>query len=232
MRRKRFVAVLAISLLSLIALIGCSEETESTTASTPTPSPTHTPVPTDTTVPTPTNTAAPPTSTPSGPTPTSQPKPTLTFTPEAIQPEPEATSPPATSPPATSPPPAQSNVRNELRTTMTNTRVELEHFGGMIDVALGAGRVDCQEVVDRYDRLAASPIYDVSSSPDDVRGAYDQYRRSIGIFTQGAKDMAQNCRDYLANPKPGGIPFQQWGVARQSVNDALDVLNPAIQMLQ
>jgi hypothetical protein len=115
---------------------------------------------------------------------------------------------------------------------MVNKRVELEHFGGMIDVALGAGRVSCQEVVDRYDALAASPTYDVSGSPDNVKGAHDQYRRAIGIFTQGAKDMAQNCRDYLANPKPGSIPFQQWGVARQSVNDAIGVMNAGLQMLQ
>jgi len=115
---------------------------------------------------------------------------------------------------------------------MVNTRTAFEHFGGMIDVALGRGYVSCQEVVDRFDQLAASPTYDVTGQDSNVQAAYNQYRQAVATFTQGARDMAQNCRDFLANPRPGSIPFQQWGVARQRVNDAIGILNAAIPLIQ
>jgi hypothetical protein len=115
---------------------------------------------------------------------------------------------------------------------MVNARTEIEQFGGMIDVALRDGAVNCQEVVARFDHLAAAPTLDVSGGSGEVQAAYNQYRQSIAIFTQGAKDMTQNCRDFLADPGYGSIPVQQWGLARMRVNDALDVLNAAIPLLE
>ena len=99
-------------------------------------------------------------------------------------------------------------------------------------VAIRTGTVSCQEVVDRFDSIVASPTYNVSGSNDNIQSAYNQYRQAISTFSQGAKDMAQNCRDYLADPRPGSIPFQQWGVARQRVNDAVTILNSAIPLVQ
>jgi hypothetical protein len=53
----------------------------------------------------------------------------------------------------------------------------------------------------------------------------------VETFADGAFDMTQNCRDFLANPSGGGIGFQQWGAARQNVDNAIDLLQPAIQAL-
>ena len=65
-----------------------------------------------------------------------------------------------------------------------------------------------------------------------MQNAYNGYWSAVQIFVSGARDMAQNCRDHIANPSGGSIPFQQWGVARQNVNDALAVLIPAIDSLE
>ncbi|NJN55061.1 MAG: hypothetical protein HC804_10065 [Anaerolineae bacterium] len=43
--------------------------------------------------------------------------------------------------------------------------------------------------------------------------------------------MTDNCRAFLANPQPGTIGSQQWGLARQQVNMAVDAIQPAIQSL-
>jgi hypothetical protein len=44
--------------------------------------------------------------------------------------------------------------------------------------------------------------------------------------------MAQNCREFLADPKGGTIPRQQWALARLRVNEALDILIPAITSME
>lgn len=98
-------------------------------------------------------------------------------------------------------------------------------------MAVRTGTISAQAVVDLYDLTVAAPTYDVSGSSDRVQNAYHNYRTAVEVFAAGARDMTQNCRDYLAGGS-GGIPFQQWGVARQRVNDALEVLNPAIENLQ
>ena len=108
----------------------------------------------------------------------------------------------------------------------------MEQFGGLIDVALGAGTITCQDVVDQYDAIVALPTLNVTGGSDTVVAAHDQYRQAVGMFTNGARDMAQNCRDFLAGEEPGTIPFQQWGVARVRVNEAVAVLNTAARMLQ
>ncbi|MEW5985585.1 MAG: hypothetical protein AB1791_03030 [Chloroflexota bacterium] len=234
----------ALGLLSLLLLAGCgpaAEEIASTVASqvaaavqatvaaaptvtayptytpqatlepypTHTPYATHTPYPTDTPYPT-------YTPFPTLPAPTETPVPTNTATRQAAAP-PTAT---------------RADVGSTLLAAMKDTRGDIESFGGLIDVALREGFVDCQEVVDFYDGVAASPTFDVSGSSGLVQGAYGSYRAAIDIFTTGARDMTQNCRDFLANPSGGTIPFQQWGLARLKVNDALNVLIPAIDSLE
>jgi hypothetical protein len=108
----------------------------------------------------------------------------------------------------------------------------MEQFGGLIDVALGTGNITCQDVVDQYDAIAALPALNVAGGSDTVIAAADQYRQAVGMFADGTRDMAQNCRDFLVSREPGTIPFQQWGVARVRVNEAVAVLNAAARMLQ
>jgi serine protease Do len=127
---------------------------------------------------------------------------------------------------------AAGSITASLRQAMLNVKTDLERAGGQIDQAVGSGTINCTDVVNTYDRIVRAPTFNTSGSSATVRNAYDSYRAAVGIFSNGAKDMAQNCRDFLANPAGGSIPFQQWGNARQSVNNALDRLNPAIQSLR
>lgn len=144
-------------------------------------------------------------------------------------PAPAPTQPPAAAPAPTQPP---ANITGALLQAMRSAKTDLERMGGLIDHAINVGSIDCNDVVNTYDRIANAPTFNVSGASVTVRNSYDSYRQAIAIFANGGRDMAQNCRDFLANPSGGSIPFQQWGTARQSVNDALDRLNPAINNLQ
>lgn len=128
------------------------------------------------------------------------------------------------------PPPPPVSQRAQLLGSMRAVRTDLERIGGLIDGAVASSFVDCEDIVSTYDRIAGAPFYNGLSGEE--LSAHNQYRTSIDIFTNGARDMAQNCRDFISNGNSGTIPFNQWGRARQSVNDALDVLNPAIASLE
>lgn len=103
----------------------------------------------------------------------------------------------------------------------------------MIDVAVReTGILYCQPIVDLYDAIVGAPTFDVSESDAVVQWAYDCHRQAVDIFSQGARDMTGNCRDWLADPQPGTVPFQQWGLGRQEINNALAMLIPAIDRLE
>lgn len=130
------------------------------------------------------------------------------------------------------PPTTNANFEDTLLETLLTTRSSLQSFGGMIDTALRNGTISCLDVVNLYDAIAGAPTYDVSGESETAQYAYNTFREAITIFTTGASDMTQNCRDFLADTSGGTtIPFQQWGLARQEVNTALDTLHPAIQSL-
>ncbi|MCI0394241.1 MAG: serine/threonine protein kinase [Chloroflexi bacterium] len=136
-----------------------------------------------------------------------------------------------TQPPAASPTPIPPNVRNSLLTQMRSTRGDMENMGGMIDSAVNSGFIDCSDVVTVYDRVANAPSFNVAGSGADVQSAHEQYRQSVARFTNGVRDLAENCRTILGTGS-GTIPFSQWGPARTAVNESLDILNPAIQSLE
>ncbi|MBN1956289.1 MAG: hypothetical protein JW900_14750 [Anaerolineae bacterium] len=217
MKKKLLVLVICL-LLSIVVQAACSlteEEPTPTPYPTATPYPTYTPLPTYT--PEPTN------------TPTPEPTPTLTSTP--VPPPTETAT--ATATPAGPPPTAvPRDVGSQLLGTLRTKRTQIERFGGLIDVAVRQGWIDCQDVVDSYDAIVAAPTYNVSGSSSTVQNAYASYQQAVYIFSSGAANMTQNCRDFLANPEGGSIPFQQWGVARQEVNNALNVLIAAINLLE
>jgi hypothetical protein len=118
-----------------------------------------------------------------------------------------------------------------LLQAMRSAKTDMERLGGLIDGALSSGSIDCQDVVNTYDRVANAPTFNVAGSGAAVQNAYNNYRAAISTFANGARDMAQNCRDFLASGGGGSIPFQQWGLARQRINDALTILNPAIESI-
>jgi len=123
------------------------------------------------------------------------------------------------------------SVQQALLQAMIDARTDMLAYGGMIDGALRSGGIDCQAVVDTYDRVDFAPTFDASGADPVVQNAYSVYLAAIDIFTTGAWDMTNNCREFLANPHPGTIGSQQWGLARQQVNVAVDTIQPAIQSL-
>ena len=140
---------------------------------------------------------------------------------------------PLTTPPDSGEQPPVGPSSSSLLQTMQAVHGDFASFGGLIDVALREGIIDCGIVVSSYDRIAGAPIIDVSGSSAVAQNAHAGYRAAVVTFTDGARDMAQNCRDFLAAPDAGGgIPFQQWGLARQRVNDASDILHQALQSLE
>lgn len=145
--------------------------------------------------------------------------PTPTYTPT---PEPTLTS-TATRRPVTPTP----DVRTALLSVMKSVQSDIGSFGGLIDTAVRVGYINCNTVIATYDRIVNAQRFDTSASSGNVKQAHTSYEAAINTFAAGTRDMTANCRN------PGGsIPFQQWGVARQNVNNALDILNPAIERLE
>jgi hypothetical protein len=150
-------------------------------------------------------------------------------------PEPTPTPlPPTEVPPTPIPVPTVPSVPvAALLDSMQTAREDMRNFAGLIDVALREGYISCQQVVDLYAKIVNAPTYDVSAGSPVVQNAYGAYRAAIDIFATGARDMNQNCSDFLASGGSGtGIPFQQWGMARDQVDEALKILDPAIESLQ
>lgn len=111
-------------------------------------------------------------------------------------------------------------------TVVKNTRRQVEIFGGIIDIAAGgSGTIDCHLVVSSYEAVAFAPTLNVSSS---LGGAYQLYRNGVSVFATKARDMYQHCKDFLAGIAGADLPFQQWGPAREGVNEAGDLLRQAI----
>ena len=160
---------------------------------------------------------------PPTPTATATVPPTATATPRVTN------TPVATATPLPTETPA--SIRGSLLSSMQVARNNMVQFGGLIDQAVNSGSIDCNVVVNLYDTISRSPTYSTAGEGATVVNAYNAYRSAIATFTEGARDMTQNCRDFLASGGAGSIPFQQWGFARQQVNVALDIINPAIQSL-
>lgn len=109
-----------------------------------------------------------------------------------------------------------------------NIKSELGNFGWIIDQATTqTGYVDCNDVVYRYTVIVGAPTWDVVP---ELANPYGLYRAAIDTFASGAKDMYQNCADFLVNPTGGSIPNQQWGPARQSVDNAMVLIKQAITL--
>jgi len=134
-----------------------------------------------------------------------------------------------TSPPITYEIPVN-RISDSLLISMKTVRGDLRDLGGMLD---GTSSMSAQRIVEIYDRVNASPTYDVTGENLTVQTAHANYRSAVSIFTTSSRDLALHAKDFLASgADSSSIPFQQWGVARQSINNALDILNPAIESLE
>lgn len=197
-----------------------------------TPFPTSTPYPTYTQFPTqtqlPTLTAC-PTFTPQA---TFTPQPTYTPLPipTSITPTPTP-SPLPTSKTYTAPPPSPSAA---LLESMLGLRRNIELLandnpGNFIICS----RDRPPSVPDNYEEIVGYPAYDLIASSAVVQDAYNRYSQAIDIIRITNKDLYQFCVNWLIGANTSDtIPFHIWGLARQGVNDALDVLLPGIAELE
>ena len=98
-------------------------------------------------------------------------------------------------------------------------------LGGMLD----GGTVYCDTWLEKHDLIANMPTFNISYANDTSKWAYEQYRAAINTFINSSKDMTENTR--VSCISGSTIPFQQWGPARQGINQATDILQPAIKAL-
>lgn len=139
--------------------------------------------------------------------------------------------PPSTNQDNSAPATEEASIEETLLATMIQARTNMQNLGGMIDAALRSGGISCQAIVDTYDSVVLAPTFDVTNENPVVQNAYAGYRAAIDVFGNGVRDMAENCRTAIAENSGTTIGFQQWGLARQEVNSAVDTIHPAIQSL-
>lgn len=129
-------------------------------------------------------------------------------------------------------PPPSASIESQFISEIEEVKRQMNNYVRMIDGALATGRLNCQEAVDIYDRVQFSAQFDVSNQRTEVQGAYGVYRNAVDVFVNGTRDMDGNCRSFLADPSSaGGIPQQQWGLARVEASKAVDIIVPAIRQV-
>lgn len=108
-----------------------------------------------------------------------------------------------------------------LRDSMVNTRWILEQMGGLLDRLYNGSVESCGEYMDYYIQLLVSPTYE--GVPPAWQNVYNEYIFAIGNALTRNDGVASLCAS------GGGVLNEQaYGNARQSINQSLDRLNPAI----
>lgn len=144
---------------------------------------------------------------------------------------------------------------SELLATMKSVRNDIQSYGFQIDAGLRQGYLICGPIIERHDRVAAAPAFDIAGGGIAVQNAYHNYQDALSIFLQGVNPLTLNCRNFVLEPTPailkppkgssgacigsnqalgcrGFIPNQQWTTARVKVNEADDILAIAISNLE
>ena len=146
-----------------------------------------------------------------------------------------------TSTPASSPTPSMAPTARPTPTTdvtwrllraMRSTRQDLEEIGGLMDDAVRSGVIYCQPVVDLHASIIRTPGLDASGGSDVTQWASARYEQAIQVYSEGGSALAQGCDKWLEGEGKDTVPAQTWTRARKSVNDALDILIPAIEKLE
>lgn len=144
---------------------------------------------------------------------------------------PTSTSTPTNTPvrPAPTAPPVGTS-KSTLLAAMRSTREDIGTYGYLIDQALNSGYIYCREVVDTYARVVNAPVF--TSLPADLQPAYGSYRTAVDIVRTDGLDLSALCQDLIDGKRDQPISSFIWTRARTSVNDALDILEPAIRSLE
>ena len=147
---------------------------------------------------------------------------------------PTSTSVPSPTPSAapTARPEPTAEVASQLLREMRSTRQDLEAIGGLIDDAVRSGVIYCQQVVDLHDSITSAPGSDASGGSDVAQWASARHQQAIQVYSEGGSALAEGCDRWLKGQGKDIVATQTWTRARKSVNDALDILIPAIEKLE
>jgi hypothetical protein len=105
-------------------------------------------------------------------------------------------------------------------------RAQVDNFGWQIDLAVRSGLLDCTEVVNAYEYVAARSTLNVSGN---LAGPYQLYTNGVSVFLSNAEGLYLNCKNFLNGQDDGsGVPHSQWANARTKVNESHELLSQAI----
>lgn len=216
------------------------------------PTPTETPIPTDTPIPTPTDTPVPtdtatPTETPiptDTPTPTNTPTPTDTPTPANTATPANTPTPANTATPVPPPTPEQvdtvtvfyrSNPSEILGTfpvytfdgqmlynRMTRIRNSLNTMKGALNGALSGDAEACKSYNNAYNNILSSGVFF-----DDVPGDWQEI--DWIYFVSFVYSLDRTRPAHLSCANSGQVDNFNYGLAVQTIDEVLGILNPAIQ---
>jgi hypothetical protein len=90
---------------------------------------------------------------------------------------------------------------------------------------------DCEIIVAAYGRIANPPGVNVNGADPLMVNANATHQAAISTFVNGAANLVEACRAFIGDPNLSIGPLA-FGLARQAVSDAVNMLIPAIQQLQ
>ncbi|TFG71456.1 MAG: hypothetical protein E4H27_04560 [Anaerolineales bacterium] len=146
-------------------------------------------------------------------------------------PEPTPT-PTMTSTPVPTSTPAAPSVRTQLLNRLIALRSEVEA------ITYDTGSIACGpkysgSIDSHYESIIAYPTYNVAGSSDVIQAAYNNYRQAIGIISTSNRDLYTQCLDWLNKGSPSEfVSSLTWMTARQGVDQALQLIIPAIDLLK
>lgn len=113
---------------------------------------------------------------------------------------------------------------------LLETRTKFLNFGGLIDesIAVENYSLNCSQLIENYNNLIELREIDVSQDQLVVQNAFSMYVESINLFQDRTKMMVDNCRQQISGESKDLISSYQWEVARESINDAIALIDPQI----
>ncbi len=195
--------------------------------------PTGTPEPSSTPIASPTfeatATLAPTSAPPASETPLPVPDPTDTSEPPTVTPSATPVLVVPAAPPATTGP----TIEESLLASMREVQHSIQLIANDQPRIIYCSRGYDASVADNYEFIINAPTYDVTNASGGVRTAYAAYRQAISIIQSSNRNLYDFCISWISGATNNNtIPFQTWGIARDGVTRALNVLNPAIEAFE
>lgn len=114
-----------------------------------------------------------------------------------------------------------------LLDTITSIRTHIDNIGGALDrLYHGSGVEACAPLLADYYAVVNAPVYDVSSQPGKVQGAYDMYRQGVALIV----DKISKIRD-VCERGGGTLSPLDFDLSRIAIGDASNLLGTAIGLL-